>query len=175
MRGWGKPMSRNRIEIIAIGNEKVYSVGAIEVSAEGDVYVFNRIEDSGFHLSRHASGETHWISTKPKLFQRIRKGQPIAEFKGIEVLGTTGFGLDSLPELYKEYKIKEYDGIFFIDMRQYKDKAFNMAISILTEEGLSTIVSSSKLLKDRQICIFPECYPMIAITIGNPNTERAKT
>ena len=163
----GETMSQTRIEIIAIGNEKVYSVGAIVVSAKGDVYVINRIEDSGFHLSRHADGETHWKSTKPKLTQRIRKGQPITEFKGIEFLGTTGFGLDSLPELYKEYKMEEYDGVFCIDMRQFKDKAFNMAVSMLTEEGLSSIVSSSKLLKDRQICIFPECHPMIAITIGN--------
>jgi hypothetical protein len=165
-------LSQTRIEIIAIGNENVYSVGAVVVSEKGDVYVINRIKDSGFHLSRHADGETHWKSTEPKLYQKIRKGKPITEFKGIEFLGIHSFGLDSLPKLYKEYKMKDYDGVFCIDMRQFKDKHFNMAVSMLTEEGLSSIISSSKLLKDRQISIFPECNPMIAITIGNARTER---
>ena len=153
----------------------MYSVGAIVVSAEGDVYLIDRIKDNDFHLSRHASGKTHWKSTKRKIFQKIREGQPIKEFKGIEFLQLVGFGLDSLPELYKEYEMEKYDGVFCIDMRQFKDKAFNMAISMLTEEGLPSIVSASKLLKDRQICIFPECRPMIAITVGNARTESEKT
>ena len=152
----------------------MYSVGAIVVSAKGDVYVINRIADSGFHLSRHASGETHWKSTKPQLSQKIREGQPIKEFKGIEFLGLHGFGLDSLPKLFEEYEIKQYDGIFCIDMRQYKDKQFNMAVWILTEEGLPSLLTSSKL-ENRQICIFPECHPMIAIIVGTAKEHSTKT
>lgn len=152
----------------------MYSVGAIVVSTKGDVYLIHRMKYSNFHLSRHAIGERHWKSNKTKLSEKMGKGKPIKEFKGIEFLQTSGFTLDSLPELYKEYKMKKYDGVFCIDRRQFTDAAFNMAVSILTEEGLSSIVSTSRLLKDRQICIFPECHPMIAITVGNARIESEK-
>jgi hypothetical protein len=153
------------IEIIAIGKEKVYSVGSMVVSESGDVYFNHCVLDSDFHLSRHASGETHWKSEELRLSQYIRKGQPIKEFKGIEFLQTVGFGVDSLPEVYKEYQLKKNDGVFCIDMRQYKGVAFNMFLYMITEEGLPALVSETKLL-NRQISIFPDCHPMIAIVIG---------
>ena len=53
-----------------------------------------------------------------------------------------------------------------IDMRQYKDAAFNMSISMLTEEGLPSLLVGTKSLDNRQISIFPECNPMIAIAVG---------
>lgn len=165
-----------RIEVIAIGNDKVYSVSAIVVSGKGDVYLISRKKDSDFHMSRHASGETHWKSTKLKIFEKIRKGKPIKNFDGIESLGLEGFGLDSLPELYKEYEIKQYDGLFCLDMRQYKDKAFNMQVAMLTENGLPSLLTMSSLLDKRQICIFPDCNPMIAVVVGSAKQDSdAKT
>jgi hypothetical protein len=163
-----------RIEIIAIGNNMVYSVGAVVVSPRGDVYLIHRFKDSDFHMSRHASGERHWTSTKTKLFEKIGKGKPIEEFEGIESLGTSAFGVDSLPRLYKEYKMKKYDGIFCIDMRQFMGKPFNMLVSILTKEGLSSLVSNSERLENRQICLFPECTPMVAVTVGTAKLRNAK-
>jgi hypothetical protein len=110
------------------------------------------------------------ISPKTK----SRKRQPIKGFKGIDFLPTVGFGLDSLPELYKEYELKKNDGLFCIDMRQYKDAAFNLSVSILTEEGLHSLLSGTKLFANRQISIFPECHPMIAIIIGTAKIDMKK-
>lgn len=167
-------MSETRIEIIALGNEKVYSVGAIVVKAKGDIYLIHRNKESDFHLSRHASGKTHWKSVKSKIFEKIGEGTPIKEFKGIESLGVSGFGIDSLPEIYTEYVVKRYDGVFCIDMRRYKDLAFNMQVYMLTEEGLPTLLTCSSLLENRQICIFPECNPMISIIVGSAKEKRLK-
>ena len=169
------PLSQTRIEIIAIGNEKVYSVGAIVVSAKGDVYLSHKIKDSDFHLSRHASGETHWKSNKIKLCQHIRKGQPIKEFKGFEFLQLYAFILDALPELYKEYNMKVCDGVFCIDRRAFSKGAFNIQVGILTKEGLPSLLTSSERLSKRQVYIFPNCHPMIAITVGDAQIESAKT
>jgi len=107
-------MTEIRIEIIAVGRDTIYSVGAIEVSDKGDVYFFHKA--SGSHISRHASGRVHTkLRDGGKL--QIRDGPPIHEFRGYELIGTFAFGLDSLPELYKEYRMQECDGIFAIDMR----------------------------------------------------------
>jgi len=161
-----------RIEIIAIGKEKIYSVGAVEVSQKGDVYVIHKMKGIGLHTSRHSNGKTHWKSKNNKVFIKIREGTPIKDFKGIEFLGTHAFGLESLPQLYKEYRMKKCNGIFAIDMREYSKAAFNMSIAILTEEGLPRLYESWKNLKKRQIYIFTDCYPMVAITIADAKVER---
>jgi hypothetical protein len=128
-------MNETRIEVIAIGNDAMYSVGTIVVSPEGDVYQnFNR-KNSDFHTSRHASGATHWKSKKERIFQKIRNGKPIKDFKGIESLTSQGFGLESLPRLFEEYKMEKCNGVFAIDMREYADQSFNLHMWILTAEG----------------------------------------
>jgi hypothetical protein len=38
-------MNKKRIEIIAVGTDKIYSVGAVEISPKGDVYVIQKIRD----------------------------------------------------------------------------------------------------------------------------------
>ena len=120
-------MSRTRIGIIAIGNDKVYYVGEIVVSEKGDVYLKYKIKGIGdFHLSRHASGITHWKSRRKTLCQHIRKGKPIKEFKEFEDLGLQYFSLDALPELYKEYKMKVCDGMFCIDRRASPNNSVNL-------------------------------------------------
>jgi len=156
-----------RIEIIAIGEDKIYSVGAISVSKKGDVYIIHKTAGTDFHTSRHADGKTHWKSKQQNFFQKLREGVPIKDFRGIEFLGTHSFGLDSLPQIFKEYKMKKNNGVFAIDMREYKQAAFNMTIAILTEEGLSSLYNNWKNLKKRQIYIFTDCHPMIAITIAD--------
>ena len=156
-----------RIEIIAIGEDKIYSVGYVKISKNGDVYHIHKAGSSDMHTSRHASGSTHWKSKTENFHQEIRKGVPIKDFKGIEFLGSHTFGLNSLPEVYTEYKMKKCNGIFAIDMREYKDAAFNMSIAILTKEGLSTLYDSWEKLKKRQIYLFADSHPMIAIKVAD--------
>ena len=166
-------MSATTIEIIAVGEENIYSVGSVNVSKEGDVYVIYKIKYIGdSHLSRHSSGETHQKFRDN--VQEIRKGIPIKDFKGIEFLGTYGFGLESLPMLYKEYRMKKSNGVFAFDMRNYRQAAFNMSIAILTEEGLPKLYEAWKNLDKRQIYIFTECHPMIAIMIADARTLSGK-
>ena len=172
-------MDQKRIEIIAIGNDTVFSVGSIVISKEMDVYINTGTKTSpDFHTSRHASGKVHWRSRKEEFTSDIRQGQPISKFKGIELLGTHAFGVQSLPnlfpELFKDVKLEEHDGVFCVDMRQFEGKAFSIAVAMLTEEGLSSLLSS-KTLRDRQVCIFPDCTPMIAITVGIARGQDAKT
>jgi len=156
-----------RIEIIAIAKEKIYSVGYVTISKDGDVYLIHKAAGSDIHTSRHASGKMHWKSPSNSFFQEIRKGVPIEDFKGIEFLGTWAFGLDSLPELFTKSKMKKCNGIFAIDMREYKDAAFNMSVTIFTEEGLISLFNSSKNLKKRQIYLFTDSHPMIAIMVAD--------
>ncbi len=111
-------------------------------------------------LDKHIGNQDNQI-----FFQEIRSGVHIKDFKGIEFLSTNAFGLDSLPELYTEYKMKKCDGVFAVDMRKYKNTFFNMSIAILTEEGLPKIYNHWKKMKKRQIYLFTDCHPMIAITI----------
>ena len=68
-------------------------------------------------------------------------------------------------ELYNEYQFKKCDGIFAIDMRNYKGTKFNLQTFILTKEGLNDLYRHT-LLKNRQIYIFIESTPMIAIVSG---------
>jgi hypothetical protein len=158
-------MASKRIEIVAIGEKEAYSVGAIAVSEKGDVYLIHKIGKSDFHESRHASGELHWISGKSRIRERIRDGTPVADFKGLENLGTRGFGLESLPKLYKEYEVKQCDGIFVFDMRDYTEAAFNMTIWMLTKDGLLELLRMLKSLAKVHTYIYSACHPMIAITV----------
>jgi hypothetical protein len=159
-------VSEIRIEIIAIGKGRIYSVGAVVVSPKGDVYQISKTNGSDLHVSRHSSGETHWRSIKHQISEKIRDGKPIGEFRGIEFLSTYAFGLESLPRLYEEYKLKKCNGIFSIDMREYEHAAFNMTFAILTGEALPSLLTGTQLLKKRQIYIFPDCHPMVAIVVG---------
>ena len=156
-----------KIEIIAIGEDKIYSVGYITISRDGGVFLIHKSLASDMHASRHASGSLRWTSATNNFSQEIRKGVPIKGFKGIEFLGTSGFGLNSLPELYTEYKMKKCNGIFAVDMREYKDAAFNMSVAILTKEGLSRLYDSWQKMKKRQIYLFTDSHPMIAITVAD--------
>lgn len=162
-------MSETRIEVVAIGERGLYSVGAIVVSSKGDVYHISKFKKRGFHLSRHSSGKTHWKMDR-KEFLSIQDGKPIKDFKGIEFLGTISFGLELLPKLFKEYKMKRSSGIFTIDMREYQNACFNMSIAIFTEQYLPKLLTASQLLERRQIFIWPDCHPMIAMIVGKVKT-----
>ena len=63
--------------------------------------------------------------------------------------------------------MKKCNGIFAIDMREYKDAAFNMSVAIFTEEGLISLFNSWKKLKKRQIYLFTDSHPMIAIMVAD--------
>lgn len=152
---------------MAIGRDKIYSVGYIQVSKRGDVYYFDKVCSSDMHISRHCSGHTHRKSRQTGFFQKIREGISINNFNGIEYLGTSAFGLNSLPELFSEYKMKKHNGMFAIDLREYKNSAFNMSVAILTEEGLPQLYESWKKFNKRQIYLYTDCHPMIAIIIAD--------
>lgn len=167
-------MEKN-IEVIAIGENAVYSVAKIcvlESKNGSEVYIMNKALGTDLHLSRHASGKTHLRSKKLGIDQDLGKRVPLASFKGFETFGPMAFGIKSLPRLYKEYKMKEYDGIFAIDMRAYKNTAFNLAISILTEEGLVTLQQMWKNLNKRQVYLYTDCQPMIAITVADVKNKK---
>lgn len=166
-------MSGKRIEIVAIGKEKAYSVGAVVISQKGDVYVIHKIIGTDFKTSRHTSGQRHWKSIKNKIFTKLSNSKPINDFKGIEFLGTWGFGLESLPHLHKEYKMKKCNAIFVIDMRDYTKTAFNMFIAILTKEGLPMLNQLWEKHKKTHTFVFAESHPMVAITIADvSSTEK---
>ena len=132
-----------RIEIIAIGLNKIYSVGRLHITQKGNVYPAYKIkDDGGFHTSRHRDGSL-WMSGKDKV--QIRKLKNISDFSGLEFIETQGFGLNSLPQIYEEYKLKKSDGIFAIDMRNYEDGRFNLNIAIFTDEGLPKLLITSGL------------------------------
>jgi hypothetical protein len=160
-------MSGIRIETVAIGKDKIYSVGAVTVSEKGDVYVISKFKNNDFHTSRHSSGETHWKSEKRGVFHKLRDGKPIENLEEIEFLGTDAFGLESLPLLYREYKMKKSDGIFVVDLRDYSKAAFNMSIAILTNDGLPTLFDFANN-------VYSACHPMIAIMVFDAKREEKK-
>lgn len=149
------------IEIIAVGLKKIYSAGKICITPKGDVYYAYKLRnDKGSHISRHRDG-TLWMSGQDKV--QIRKLKNISDFSGLEFIGTHGFGLNSLPLIYEEYKLKKSDGIFAIDMRNYEDGRFNLNIAIFTEEGLPKLLNSFKWGHKKQFYLYTDCNPKIAI------------
>jgi hypothetical protein len=161
-----KNPTKKRIEIIAVGEDRIYSVCAVEISPDGDVYVIDRDKHRDFHMSRHASGQRHW-KVEGKLVAKFDNGSPTESFRGFEFLMTIGFGFEALPRLYEEYKMEKCDGVFAIDMREYRNSPFNLGVSIFTEEGLPLLLKSSNdVMQRRQIYIFPDIHPMIALTVG---------
>jgi hypothetical protein len=159
-----------RIEIIAVGRDRLYSVGSVVVSQNGDVYLISRIKHVDSHLSRHASGEVHLKSAKINIDAKLGKRKPVNEFKGLEFLQTVGFGIDSLPSLYEEYKIKKCNGLFAIDMKEYEHAHLNMQFFILTMDALPSLLGKSPLRK-KQFYIFPDSSPMVGIIVGDFKKE----
>ena len=154
-------MPKTKIEIIATDGLKIYSVGKVEISEKGDIYIIQKPHD--VHLTRHADGKRHVKSKKGNIFLKQSKSVPINKFKGVEFLGTYIFKFESLP-YFKEYKKRKSNGIFAIDMRHYKKNTFNMAFAILTEEGIPKLYEDWKNPTKKQIYIYTESNPMIAIT-----------
>ncbi|MBI2576422.1 hypothetical protein HYV84_04350 [Candidatus Woesearchaeota archaeon] len=150
------------IEIIAIGLTKIYSVGKIGIKSDGSVYHAFKLKNlEGIHTSRHRDGTLHWKSKQLKI--PLRKGADIRDFSGLEFIGTQAFGLNSLPELYNEYKIKRMDGVFAIDMHNYKEGCFNLTIAIFTDEGVLQLFDSDKFAQKKKIYLYTDCYPRIAL------------
>lgn len=88
------------IEIIAVGRDRVYSVGRIHITKSHDIYLISKIKDSGLHLSRHRDGRCHVRMKGKELSNDFEKRVSIGDFDGFEFLQTWAFGIDSLPELY---------------------------------------------------------------------------
>ncbi len=152
-----------KIEIIAIGNNKIYSVGYIKIYKRGDIYHIHKIVGSDIHTSIHEDGTCHWKFRTIDFYHKLGKRVTIKDFKGLEFLGVNAFGIKSLPQIFSEYKIKKCNGIFAIDMREYNDDTFNLALFIVTKEGLSALYDSYIDQKKRQLYLFTDNEPMIAL------------
>ena len=161
-----------KIEIIAIEENKFYSVGMIEVNKKGDVYLFHKNKHGEEHTSRHASGEVHMQYTDFR--RQIRKGIPIDYFKGIEFLEVCSFGMQSLAEYHNEYEIKKYDGLFAIDMRQYKNTYFNLSFAIFTDESIGDLYKNISKYKKSQLYLYTDCHPKIAICAFDARNQEEK-
>lgn len=160
------------IGVVALGETGIYLVGVVRVTRKGDAYNVVLFRHGEHHTSRHADGKRHTktrISNKKKpLCYNLKKSVPIENFQGIEFLGTHCFGLDSLPSLFENYELKkEYDGIFAIDMRRYRNYAFNLHVALLTEESLPKLLKNPLRAEKRQIYVYPDSRPMIAIFVNS--------
>ena len=155
-------MSKSRIEIIALNGESFYSVGTVEVTSKGEVYAVFKTMPVISKLSRHVSGEVH-VQNEVIGNQVIRKGVPLRKFKGLEHLHSMAFGKDNLKEVFKEYELNKGQSIFCIDMRAYKDSAFNLVFYIMTEEGLIDFYKQFKNASKKQMYVFYESHPKIGL------------
>jgi hypothetical protein len=163
-----------RIEIVAIGREKLFSAGAVELNEKRDLYIFHKMKTARLHTARHASGDVHWKIEDSEQYIPLGKRCPIAEFVGFETFGAQSFGVDSLPELFKEYEMQKCNGVFAIDMREYETSAFNMSVAILTKEGFPQLLDMWKDCKKRQIYLFTDSNPMIAIIVIDAKSPENK-
>ncbi|MDP1993126.1 MAG: hypothetical protein Q8K00_19085 [Syntrophales bacterium] len=163
------------VEIIGIGNNAVYSIGKIQITKQGDVYLIPKIKDIGAHFSRHKDGNCHVRMKGKELFNEFEKRVPISDFDGFEFLETWAFGLDSLPELYSEYKPNKCNAVVAINMRHFKESRFNLGIAILTEKGMSYLMSMWEDFNNRQVYICASTTPMVGIVFGARKTEFENT
>lgn len=165
-------MVRNNqnIEIIGVGLDAVYSIGKIQLTKQGDVYLIPKIKDTGLHLSRHKDGECHVRVIGKELF-KVEKRVSIERLDEYEFLGTWAFGIDSLPELYSEYRLNKCNAVVAINMRHFKGSAFNLGIALLTEKGIPRLMSTWKDFENRQVYICASSTPMIGIVFGSLKNE----
>jgi len=155
----------HNIEIIGVGSDAVYSIGKIQLTKQGDVYLIHKIKDTGLHLSRHKDGECH-VRVKGKELFKIEKRISIDHLDEYEFLQTWAFGIDSLPELYAEYKLNKCNAVVAINMRHFKGEAFNLGIALLTEKGIPRLMNMWKDFKNRQVYICASSIPMVGIVFG---------
>jgi len=161
-------MSRDKhnIEIIGIGRNAAYSIGKINITRQGDVYVIPKIGDSGLHLSRHRDGNCHVRTKKNELYKLPNKKVNINDFDGFEFIETWAFGIDSLPDLYKEYERNKCNAIFAINMRHFEGLPFNLGIALLTKSGIPQLMEMWKDFENRQVYICASSDPMVGIVFG---------
>lgn len=86
-----------------------------------------------------------------------------ARMRALEWLLKTPLALASLESSLREYKLKKSNGIFCIDMRAYRKAAFNMAIGILTEEGITDFYSSHEMNSKKQFYLYWDSHPKIGL------------
>jgi|GEM_PF-2757579 len=166
------------IELIAVGENCVYSIGKIQVTKQGDIYLASKIKATGLeglHFSRHRDGTCHIRMKGKEIENGFEKRIPISDFDGFEFLQGWGFGLESLPILHKEYRLSptKCNSIVAINMRHFKDMPFCLGIAILTESGVHHLLNSYKDFKNRQVYICANSQPMVGIVFGAVNEDKA--
>jgi hypothetical protein len=146
-------MSKSRIEIIALGVNTFYSIGTVEVTSGGEVYAIMKRRPVITKISRHVSGQTH-VENEVLGKKITRQGSHLDNFIGLEWLHTAALTLASLESSLNEYQLKKSNGIFCIDMRAYHKAAFNLAIGILTKEGINDFYNSHEMNSKKQFYLF---------------------
>ena len=158
---------KKNIEIIGIGRNAAYSIGKINITKQGDVYVIKKIGDTGLHLSRHKDGKCHVRTKDGECYKLPNKRVHINDLKGLEFIETWSFGIDSLPELYAEYEPKKCNAIVAVNMRHFEGLPFNLGIAILTESGIPQLMEMWKNFENRQVYICASSDPMVGIVFGS--------
>ena len=154
------------IEIIGIGRNAAYSIGKINITKQGDVYVIPKVPDMGIHLSRHKDGNCHVRTKNDELYKLPEKRVHIDDLNGLEFIETWSFGIDSLPELYAEYKPKKTNAIVAINMRHFEGLPFSLGIVLLTESGITQLMEMWKNFENRQVYICASSDPMVGVVFG---------
>ena len=108
------------MEIIAVGRDRVYSVGRIHITKNRDIYLISKIKDAGLHFSRHRDGRCHVRMKGKELSNDFETRVPISDLDGFEFLQTWAFGIDSLPELYAQYRPNRCNAVVAINMRHFE-------------------------------------------------------
>lgn len=167
-------MNKNKttIEILAIGRDAVYSIGKVDISKSGDVYLIHKIKNANLHTSRHRDGQLHTKLNNQILANHGKTRIPVEKFDGLEFLQTMAFGLDSLSELHKEYKPKKSNSIVAINMINYENLSFNLGIWILTENGIANFHKAYQNMENRQVYICASSKPMIGFIFGNVSNKK---
>jgi len=167
--------ANNVIELIAVAEKFVYSIGKIQITQKGDIYLISKIKNMGFHFSRHKDGNCHIRIKGLESTEDFEKRIPINSFDGFEVLGIWAFGLDSLPRLYKEYKPKKCNAVIAVYIGHLISFTFNLCVAILTEKGIPLLMNQWKDFENRQVYICANSRPMFGLVLGAVKGKSGKS
>ncbi|MHA1972665.1 MAG: hypothetical protein ACTSW1_06725 [Candidatus Hodarchaeales archaeon] len=159
-------MKRHRIEIIGLDGEKFYSLGMVEVDSKQNVYALIKLQKGVMKTSRHASGEYHnelILNNGEKTKIGSHKRVPISDLKGIETIKSFGMPIFGLEEIFNEYQLKKAQGIFCIDLREYKEGSITLTFQIVKRDAFPDIINAPAITEKKQAYIYAESDPIISL------------
>ena len=150
--------------ILVEAEGETYAYAKIEVSAAGDVYIFQSM--GGFHTSRHASGRFHTkleIGKDPPHVGVHYRGD-IGDFKGLEAISTSAFGagtFEAIPHPQKDKYLSEPH--FLFNANDYTK--LNIQLYLLTEDGIPDFLTIGKRYEKHETYILESSHPMIGVLV----------